>query len=653
MAIAVRKKKTTATDEILAPETVAPVTSTPPAVPVQDMAAPVTGTATAAPIPNADKPNAFDKVLTQANDGVTMGAELPVVKSALQTATDQVLTAPTTQEDHRYTGPETRSTETATAASAGPGPSTPPETAPVTQEEWETDPIFESDPVSVGYVEKTLDNPLTGGTFSYKEYSPPAYLDPESKAAWEQTNANIQEFLAAVTNPNTLSEGGFFNRIKQMLEGTDANESGFLVTIKQHLELGNVQDLVIPVIEKMQQKQRRLIKTTPPPGSQSTPPPVREGETNVPESGTGGTPGQGAVGDTGTGGIGTGGIDAGTPPETQTKPFEEGELSKTPQQELDEFLRTDPTQHPDGLAGWIQERDRLRKAAKETEVPQGDPNAKTTITEDDKISGETYADSFLKDLIDKGFTLSPEEAETIRREIEGATQKALSGLSARGLGRGSEAAGVIAQGEFETVRQIGEAKARVRKEGTEAALKASQMFEDRLNSDRNYQIATSGQNLEALKNAQDVSFRDRAQQLKEMETGAAIDLMEREFGLKIDELEWKKFIETGELNAKIFDIEGTQRLQEIKIVNDYWLAKSDLELQERLGLSKLDLDRWMAGEQVDLDKASIAITRMFKEMELEIEEAKIRAALAAAGTDEFDLVMSFLSLGASTALALA
>ena len=361
------------------------------------------------------------------------------------------------------------------------------------------------------------------------------------------------------------------------------------------------------------------------------------------------TPGSTTIPDAGTGGTG-GGVDAGQPPTTNTKPFEEGELTKTPQQKYDDFLKTSPADHPGGATAWLNERNALRDAAKaaggDTTTTQTEPTGggSTTVTGDNQVEFDDVAnptvDGFLNDLITKGYELSAEEEATIRRNVDTAIRSSLSGLSARGLGRSSEAAGAIVQGEIAKEQQVGEAKARVRQEGTEAGLKAVGLIRDaqRLNLDTsqakaNYQIASAGQNLEALKNEQNVSFQERALQLKGMETKAQIAMMEKEFGLKIDELEFQKFIQTGELNAKIFDIEGTQRINEMKVANDFILGQTDLEIQDKLGISKLELEKWMAGEQFDLNKLELSLDTMLKKLDLGIEREKIAAALAAADAD--------------------
>ena len=71
--------------------------------------------------------------------------------------------------------------------------------------------------------------------------------------------------------------------------------------------------------------------------------------------------------------------------------------------------------------------------------------------------------------------ISPEEEATIRRDMTAAKDRALSNLSARGMGVGSGAAIAETQGQFATEAAVGQARQHARDVGMQQALQAAGM----------------------------------------------------------------------------------------------------------------------------------------------------------------------------------
>jgi len=280
----------------------------------------------------------------------------------------------------------------------------------------------------------------------------------------------------------------------------------------------------------------------------------------------------------------------------------------------------------------------------------------------DRINDIT--DQFLTNLMQSVGTLSWEEEATIRRQGSEAIQAALSGASGRGMGRSSEATGMMVQGEFKTQEMLGAAKKSAREQGLAFGLQAAALQTERQTAKNNLAVAMSGQNIELIKNQAGQSLQEYlAKHQVEMDLrGATLDEAkfeqfkldaEREFGLKLDDQELKKFIETGELTLSAINIDETNRLQQLKIANDFLLTQRDQDIQEKLGISKLELEKWIAGEQIDVQKMATATQKALAMLGYNIQIEQIRAALAAAeATDDPSIFADIAGLGAMLAFLL-
>lgn len=653
------------------------VLSTPAAVPTPGMAT--------APLPTAVKPVA------------------PAVDPAVQNTQVQPAVAPAT------TGVRDPGGNAVTTAGAGPGPTDPPTTVdikPLGQDQWQngsltTTPVDKM-PSGAAFTVK-------GQSFQPYTYAPPVGLTPSQTQEWETINQRVQgtyDNLRAlqqriVENPDPQ---GFINQVgadpmkfgisleqwpsmKEKMEqrARDMTVSGRLPGEIMQGAFDDFAEFALANLETDRLQQKAIMATFQPAGSGTTLPgaptgtttptqPTGTTTTTAGDSLAGSTAPQGSVanyekykgdpsqhpegivgfmrdqnaaraaGVTITGGVNpeVGGGTTTTTPTTTPNPA---------QSELDAFLQTSPADHPGGIEGWTRQREALKAKVAAT-------TTKTTVTEGDTIKSRStdsaLVDDFVTKLIKDGYELSAEEEATIRREMGQATQRALSTLSARGLGRSSEAVGAIVQGEIGAETAVGQAKARVRAEGTEAGLKASALVQsaNELNlnktvADRNYQLATRDQNLNALKNEQDVSFQDRAMDLKELDSAAAIKQMEQEFGLKIDAQAWEQFKQGKELDFTAIDLDQTNTFRNAQLASDFVLKTRDQDIEQALGISRIDLERAINEKRIDLDKMELALSQVFKNLDIEIKREEIRAAVEAAEGDDsaFAKFMGIMSIG--------
>jgi transposase len=254
----------------------------------------------------------------------------------------------------------------------------------------------------------------------------------------------------------------------------------------------------------------------------------------------------------------------------------------------------------------------------------------TETTPDQKIESNEKADKFLDDLIANAGELSPEEEATLRREVQAGVQKALSGISNRGLGRSSEALGVITQGAIAEETAVGAAKRDVREKGQQLQLRAAEIMTNRTEADRNYDLAVKSGNLDSLKNAQNQTLLQRAQQLDWSKFEESKNQLEREFGLALDDAELRKFIATGELDLKAIDLDQTNQLRRTQMANEFLLGVREQDINEKLGLAKLDMEKWMKGEDIDMAKVEVATRKFLTMFGLEHETQMVLAQLQGA-----------------------
>jgi hypothetical protein len=487
----------------------------------------------------------------------------------------------------------------------------------------------------------------TGTRDDIKIYKAPDFLDPVSLGEWERINKEIQDILTGKT--------------EVPLQGPRAQRLGDLTHEERDVEAGTQLEQYITFL---QQRQRRLMSgqsesTEPPYSGEGAGPAVQPGV----DPGTTDTSAQDAIGTAPGGGnaqavandqlsaedwlkqnadptqyvdptTGEAGLGAWMKERNRrrekdatTQANVEGPQAETQEKTAAEFLseNPDPTQYTNpttgesGLGAWMKERDRLRQVERDT--PQ------TETTPDQEIEADPRVDKFLDDILANAGELSPEEEATLRREVQAGVQKALSGISARGLGRSSEALGVITQGAIAEETAVGAAKRDVREKGQQLQLRAAEIMTNRTEADRNYDLAVKSGNLDSLKNAQNQTLLQRAQQLDWSKFEESKKQLEREFGLALDDAELRKFIATGELTMKAIDLDQTNTFRNQNMANEFLLTVREQDIQQHLGLSKLDVEKWIAGENIGVEKMSLALQRAMAMAGIDVETMKIQAMM--------------------------
>lgn len=457
---------------------------------------------------------------------------------------------------------------------------------------------------------------------SIPTFDPPDMLDPQSKAIWEKDNARIAELLnqfAANHITRTERANGTFgydtlnDEARKALQGIQGE------------------------IENIQTRQKQLLSTFGPQG---------EGEKAIARAP-----------DADVGEIGITPAEPGAPDTSGVLP-ENGGVTEQPIGEAP----------PLGEAGDIPESERELAEGVGAEASEQTPEQREfteKVLETAKggdipaaIQESGVLDDVFEKLIEEMGGVSDEEKSTIRKKYEVATTKALSGLSGRGLGRGSEAIVAAVKGEIGATAEIATEEREARAQAVEAAKAAGELalesrgqsydayFKqqvvdiDRSVADQNYQLAIQDQNLAELKNAQGHSMDEAKLALEERLGLRSADLsdaqfqeaqrqFEADFGLRFDDQGFKQWLQTGELNLAVLDLQETTRLNEMRIANDFVISEAGLQLERDLGLAENELQRWIAGEKVDLERASQAIERWGRQMGFDLAEKEILVQLTA------------------------
>ncbi len=301
------------------------------------------------------------------------------------------------------------------------------------------------------------------------------------------------------------------------------------------------------------------------------------------------------------------------------------------------------------------------------------------LFDDNGIVDTDVLDKFIESWLTSNFNLTDEQMATLRRQGGEATQRALSTLSARGMGRSSEVIRAAVLGEHETTRSIAEAQDRKFAQGTAAQLQAANLYLQKRGQDigayfqqmvinvdiavasANYDLAFRQFKLDEIKNDQDVAFRQAAQDLAEQmqiwqqdfsqtQFDAYQQELERQFGLATSEFELKRFIQTGELDLSVFVAEENLHLQEMRDANAYLLEASDQDLRRDLGMGALELQEAMFEGKMSMDNAILLFQKWAKMQDINLSWAEIEVQLAAIEAEGDSSWFSFVSNLAVTAV---
>lgn len=270
------------------------------------------------------------------------------------------------------------------------------------------------------------------------------------------------------------------------------------------------------------------------------------------------------------------------------------------------------------------------------------------------------AQSFLNNLLSQSPDLTPEQRAVIERQANTAMAEVLSGMSARGMGQSSKAAGVMVQGAFKKQEMIAAEQARIRTENTQFGLEAAAQFQSKLQGTRDYLIAKGGLNLETLKNEQGFSIAQRVTALQE-EVGRgnlALDNAKfqqartefnKEFGLQVSAQTFKQALETGQLNLEAVKADSATRIAELQTANDFIARSNETDLQAKLGFSKLELEKMLGGQELDLKRIEQGIEKWKDQMGFDIDMTKLdlelEALRAANKTDFMNVIADFAVIG--------
>lgn len=250
--------------------------------------------------------------------------------------------------------------------------------------------------------------------------------------------------------------------------------------------------------------------------------------------------------------------------------------------------------------------------------------------------------------------ISEEEESSIRRRVGESTQRALSNASARGLGRSSEAVKAMVYGEwladFEVATRDNEISATHNENLKEAAkllLERSQQKSSNTFAwgglqvqydiaNQNYQAAMRDLDITAIRDANNASIQDRvttiqeeAQDFTEEQWADTQKQWEAEFGLAFDSEKFKQMITEGQFKLDALDSDRTYHLKQVAIVNSHLEKMTELEITDKFNMSKLELQKWMAGEGFDIDEASLKLQEWGMQMGFELDLATIQAGLQA------------------------
>lgn len=276
-------------------------------------------------------------------------------------------------------------------------------------------------------------------------------------------------------------------------------------------------------------------------------------------------------------------------------------------------------------------------------------------TSAEDIGQNENVSKFLDSLINADPELSPEEEGVIRRTVADATQRALSSLSARGLGRGSEAARTILQGEIMADWEVAQKKGELRQQTIDNALAAigveagresqraqnfftyqGQQFDSTV-ANRNFYLAVKQQNLAEVKNAQDKTFQEAANELAQNyfnlsadEQAQKVKEFESTFGLALNKQNFEQAMQTKQYDQSVIDSNRSYELNKQAQLNEWLLTTREQDIQETLGMNEIEVRKWIAGEQITLEQASQQIQTWATQLGFEIDMAQIEAGLAQA-----------------------
>jgi hypothetical protein len=336
----------------------------------------------------------------------------------------------------------------------------------------------------------------------------------------------------------------------------------------------------------------------------------------------------------------------------------------------------DPTQHPDGAPAWQGGFDAAKALDDAGDGEDGTgPDDYNDFWDqmgdwgddlpDDfdpaNIGKDPAVDRFINDLLNADWNLSDEEKFAVRKEVEEGVQAALSNLSARGLGRGSKAVQSITIGEIqarlEIARKQGDLRTdlieqqlnAVRIQAGREAQSASNFFTyrgqeyDRTVADRNFYAWYREQKLDEVRNAQGYSLEQRMMALKEdylaLDQDKQAEMVRQfneEFSMAFDAQVFDQIMRGAEFDQSVIDSDRSYELRQTALAMDWLSTQREQDIQEMLGIGKLEMERWIAGERIAIDRMGLALHHLAIMNNMDISLAQINADLAALEAEQGD-----------------
>jgi hypothetical protein len=142
----------------------------------------------------------------------------------------------------------------------------------------------------------------------------------------------------------------------------------------------------------------------------------------------------------------------------------------------------------------------------------------------------------------------------------------------------------------------------INKFALQAELERGQLALGQLTADREYQLQNRVQDLAA-------QLGLRGANLEEAKLAQLKDQVEREFGVRIDELELRKQIETGRLDLEIVNSQRKYDLDVTQQRNEWLQSQQSLDLQRTLGLGELELRKYLGDQQTGVQMEQISVQR--------------------------------------------
>jgi len=471
-------------------------------------------------------------------------------------------------------------------------------------------------------------------------FDAPDWLEGESKNQWNDINQQITDLI----------DGWEGRSEKANREGGGPTSDG--TTREMSEEDFRAKSSIEEAIKELQEKQKSIIGTSIPPdqkaglrgpdGLESTEIP----EDQTPEGGT--TTGQDELGDAVETNVEEGSAGERLDPDGEGDAGETGgdvtPEASTAESDLGEGTTFSAETSPEDYKAFI---DDLGSLASES-LLEG-----ATAEDIENLGQNKKVNEFLDKVMDWDPELSSEEKGAIRSRMDKGIQAAVSKLSGAGMGLSSGTVKAIAQGEIMFELEVARAQDNLRTEKLQAALNAAGIetgrekqraenvftFEGQeLNRDvanQNFYAVTQSQKLEEVKNDQGNTLAERAMEIKEdylaLDEKKQEDMLkqfEAEFGLTVDKTAFDQMIEKGEFDLSVIDSDRMYQLQATQQINDFMLKATDLEIQDKLGMARIDLEAWVAGERIDLDTVSNAIRRMAVNNQHDVDKAKLEVMLA-------------------------